>query len=116
MRQSSTRAVFLSALLILSTVLHGFTPAPSWAQSLKKRTQLTVVDVKGKRVGRVFGLTGSFLVRRSFGTFPAPAGVLVAFQVTGHSPFVVGVVSDRFIGNFPRNRTDGVHEIVAAAI
>ncbi|HEV8717356.1 MAG TPA: hypothetical protein VGX03_31615 [Candidatus Binatia bacterium] len=101
MRHSPNRSVLISVLFILVPLWAAFTLTPSWAQSLKKRTILTVVDARGKKVGKVFGVTGSFLVRRFFGVVPAPSGVLVAFQVKGHPPFMVGVVADRFIGNSP---------------
>jgi hypothetical protein len=104
MRQSATRAVWVSVFLTLILVLHVFVPAPSWAQSLKKRSHLTVVDAKGKKVGRVLGIAaGSRLHPWSIAAvgIPEASPVLVAFEVSGHPPFVVGVVSTHFTGNAP---------------
>jgi len=104
MRQNATHAVVISALFMLGIVLHAFTPVPSWAQSLKKRSQLTVVDTKGKKVGRVLGIAvGPCLNPWGIAgvSIPGASPVLVAFVVSGHPPFVIGVVSNHFIGNAP---------------
>src|SRR5262245_7392238 len=104
MRLSVTHAVCVSVFLTLSTVLHAFIPAPSRAQSLKKRSHLTVVDATGKKVGRVLGVAaGPRLNPWSLAgvSILGPSPVLVAFEVAGHPPFVVGVVSTQFTGNAP---------------
>lgn len=98
MRYDSKHVVLISALLILGVMLHISIPAPSWAQSLKKRSQLTVVDAKGKKVGRVFSIGSGTFIRRPAG-IEGGAGVLVAFQVTGHPPFVLEVTPTHFFGS-----------------
>jgi hypothetical protein len=72
---------------------------------LKERTQLTVVDANRKKVGKVLGLAGGPHAN-PWGPVGAvipgmSSGVLVAFQVKGHPPFVVGVMPNHFTGNTP---------------